>query len=98
RLKTDTVTTEELERVKNRVVANDIFSRDRIRSMGFQIGRYTIATGSYKFLEEYPEKIASVTKQDIMRAAKKYFYEDNRTVGILVPVESTLHPNREEQK
>ena len=98
RLKKDTVTTEELERVKNRVVANDIFSRDRIRSMGFQIGRYTIATGSYKFLEEYPEKIASVTKQDIMRAAKKYFYEDNRTVGILVPVESTLHPNREEKR
>lgn len=87
RLKKDTVTTEELERVKNRVVANNIFSRDRIRSMGFQIGRYTIATGSYKYLEEYPEKITSVTKEDIIRVAKKYFYEDNRTVGILVPEE-----------
>jgi zinc protease len=94
RLKKDTVTTEELERVKNQVVANNIFSRDRIRSMGFQIARSTIATGSYKNLEEYPKKIASVTKEDIIRVAKKYFYEDNRTVGILLPVESTLRPNR----
>ena len=88
RLKKDTVTTEELERVKNQVVANNIFSRDRVRSMGFQIARSTIATGSYKYLEEYPKKIASVTKDDIMRVAKKYFYEDNRTVGILLPEES----------
>ncbi len=88
RLKRDTVTTEELERVKNQVVANNIFSRDRVRSMGFQIARNTIATGSYKNLEEYPKKIAMVTKEDIMRVAKKYFYEDNRTVGILLPEES----------
>jgi zinc protease len=87
RLKKDTVTTEELERVKNQVVASAIFSRDRIPSICHVLASYTITTGSYKFLEEYPQKIASVTKEDILRVAKKYFYEDNRTVGILVPEE-----------
>jgi predicted Zn-dependent peptidase len=27
-----------------------------------------------------------VTKEDVMRVAKEYFIEDNRTVGILIPV------------
>jgi zinc protease len=85
RLKTDTVTTEELERVKNQVVARNVFSRDRIHSVASQIARFTITTGSYDFVEKYPERIAKVTKEDIMRVAKKYFYEDNRTVGLLVP-------------
>lgn len=86
-LKKDTVTTEELERVKNQVVASAIFSRDRIPSICQALVSYTITTGSYKFIEEYPKKIVSITKEDILRVAKKYFYEDNRTVGILVPGE-----------
>jgi zinc protease len=100
-LKKDIVATEELERIKNQVVASNIFGRDRIQSVGFQLARYTITAGSYEFIEKYPERIAVVTKEDIIRVAKKYFYEDNRTVGILLPVESTLHredPTREERK
>jgi predicted Zn-dependent peptidase len=30
--------------------------------------------------------VQSVKKDDVQRVAKKYFTEDNRTVGILVPV------------
>ncbi len=30
--------------------------------------------------------IRAVTKEDVMRVAKEYLTEDNRTVGILVPV------------
>jgi zinc protease len=37
-------------------------------------------------LEKYVENIRAVTKEDIVRVAKEYFSEDNRTVGILVPV------------
>ncbi|MEO0093842.1 MAG: pitrilysin family protein [candidate division WOR-3 bacterium] len=87
-LKSDTVTTEELTRVKNQVIASSVFSRDRIPSIARAIGRYTITTGSYKFIEEYPKKIATVTKEDIMRVAKQYFSEDNRTVAILIPKEA----------
>ena len=87
-LKKVPVTAEELERVTNQVIAGSIFSRDRIPSIARVLGRYTITTGSYKFFEEYPKKISSVTKEDIIRVARKYFTEDNRTVGILMPKES----------
>jgi zinc protease len=36
-------------------------------------------------LETYVEQIRAVTKEDVMRVARQYFTEDNRTVGILVP-------------
>lgn len=86
-LKQDTVNTKELERVKNQVISNFVFAQDRIFSMGAAIARSTITTGSYKFFENYPEMISKVTKDDIRRVVNKYFFSDNRTVGILLPAD-----------
>jgi len=44
------------------------------------------SVSSWKLLEKYMERIRAVTKEDVMRAAKKYFSEDSRTVGTLIPV------------
>jgi zinc protease len=35
---------------------------------------------------KYLDGIRSVTKEAVQRVAREYFTEDNRTVGILVPV------------
>lgn len=85
RLKNDTVTQEELLRIKNQALARNIYRRERIQSVGYELARSVITTGSYDFIEQYPARIAQVTKEDIVRVARKYFYEDNRTVGILMP-------------
>ncbi len=85
RLKSEPVSDAELERVKNQVLADFVFSKDGVTRMGFEIAYAQIHAGSYTYLETYDEKIARVSKDDIMRAAEKYFTEDNRTVAVLVP-------------
>jgi predicted Zn-dependent peptidase len=39
----------------------------------------------WKLLLDYVKNVRSVTTDDVMRVAKQYFAEDNRTVGILLP-------------
>ena len=45
----------------------------------------------YRYLDTLLERIRSVTAEDVARVARKYFTEDNRTVGHLVD-------DREERK
>ena len=42
--------------------------------------------GSWKLKEDYMENIKKVKPEDVNRVAKKYLHEDNRTVGILIPI------------
>ena len=41
--------------------------------------------GGWKLIDAYVEGIRKVTPEDVMKAAKKYLHEENRTVGILIP-------------
>ena len=44
--------------------------------------------GDWRLINRYLESIRKVTPEDVVRVAKKYLNEDNRTVGILVPTKS----------
>ncbi|MEO0110543.1 MAG: pitrilysin family protein [candidate division WOR-3 bacterium] len=85
KLKEDTITTSELEKIKNQVLADFFFQQDRIRSLGFSLARWEILLNDYTFFQKYPEKIAAVKKEDIQRVLKRYFIEENRTVALLLP-------------
>ena len=41
--------------------------------------------GDWRLMDRYLEGIRKVTPEDVMKAARKYLNEDNRTVGILIP-------------
>ena len=41
--------------------------------------------GDWRLMGRYLEGIRKVTPEDVMKAARKYLNEDNRTVGILIP-------------
>jgi len=85
KLKTDQVTDEELQKAKNQIEAGFIMGQDSIFYQAMLLGQYeTIA--DWKILEKYVDNIRSVTKDDILRVARTYLNEDNRTVGILVPM------------
>lgn len=45
------------------------------------------ASADWKWAMEYDDKFDAVTPDDIMRVAKIYFNEDNRTVGRFIPTE-----------
>jgi zinc protease len=85
RFKTTPVADEELQKAKNQIEAGFIMGQDSVFFQAMQLGQYeTVA--NWKLLEKYLDGIRAVTKDDIQRVAKEYFSEDNRTVGILVPV------------
>jgi zinc protease len=84
-LQKDPVGTHELEKVKNLIEADFLFAQDSIFSQALLIGHYEIAAGWQK-VDDYLPSIQKVTPEDVQRAAQKYLIEDNRTVGILIPV------------
>ena len=85
RLKTELVTDEELQKAKNQAEATFIMSQDSVFYQAMQLGQFeTVA--DWRLVGKYLDGIRSVTKEAVQRVAREYFTEDNRTVGILVPV------------
>ena len=85
RFKTDPVTDEELQKAKNQIEAGFIMGQDSVFNQAMLLGQFE-SVASWKLLEKYVDNIRAVSKEDVMRAAKEYFSEDNRTVGILIPL------------
>ncbi len=86
RLRDGNFTVVELDRAKNQVFAQFIFRQDSPAGIGFSLGFWEIEGGGWQGINEYPEGIAGVTRDDIIRVANKYFTKDNRTVGYLIPI------------
>ena len=86
RIKKELVSDRELEKAKNQIMASFIMSQDSVFYQAMLIGRLETTGAGAKYLESYIDEIKKVTADDIQRAAQKYFIDDNRTVGILVPV------------
>ena len=87
KLKSAPVTDEDLQKAKNQIEASFIMGQDSIFYQAMLLGQFeTVA--NWRLLEKYVDNIRAVTKEDIQRVAKEYFSEDNRTVGILIPVKN----------
>jgi zinc protease len=85
KLKNAPVTDEELQKAKNQIEASFIMGQDSVFYQAMLLGQFeTVA--NWKLLEKYVDNIRAVTKEDVQRVARQYFSEDNRTVGILVPL------------
>jgi zinc protease len=86
KLKSAPVSDEELQKAKNQIESAFIMGQDSIFYQAMLLGQFeTVA--NWRMLETYVERIRAVSKEDVMRVAQQYFTEDNRTVGILVPLE-----------
>jgi zinc protease len=83
-IKKDGPTDFELQKVKNQLEAEFIMDQDSIFYQAMLIGIMEII-GDWKLKDSYLENIRKITAADVIRVAKKYLNEDNRTVGILVP-------------
>ena len=81
-LQRETVEQRELDKARNRTVANFVYEADGVTKLARQIGYYHIISGS-DYLRRFPERVAAVTAEDIQRVARRYFVPENRTVGRL---------------
>ena len=80
RLRREPVSEAELRRAKKQVAAGFLYAKDSIQNLSQQLGYYeTVA--SWRYVEEYPDRVKAVTAEDVRRVAEKYLVEETRTVG-----------------
>lgn len=88
KIKKEPVSDNELQKAKNQIEASFIMGQDSNFYQAMLIGKLETIGAGAGYLETYIDEIRKVTAEDIMRIAQKYFTEDHRTVGILVPLPS----------
>ncbi len=87
KLKTDTVTTWELEKIRNQLDADFIRGLSSNGGLAFRLAHTYAVAGDWRYLITSYEELKTVTAEDIMRVANKYFTPANRTVLTLVKTE-----------
>ncbi|MCX8030277.1 MAG: insulinase family protein [Thermodesulfovibrionales bacterium] len=85
KLKREPPTDREIQKAKNKIESSFIFSQDSNFSKGLYTGIFELH-GDRRLINKYLEGIREVTKEDIKKVINKYFIDDNKTVGILIPV------------
>jgi zinc protease len=85
RMGREPITERELQRVKNQIVADYIYSRDAIMWMAIILGDYQLTRGSWREFKLYPERIGQVTAAQVQDFCRNSLVADNRTVGTLLP-------------
>jgi predicted Zn-dependent peptidase len=92
RVKTEPVKSEELETLKNRMLLGYLRSLESNNAIAEQLA-YCSSVYRWQYLLEKPDIIRSVTSEDIMRVAKKYFTKENRTILTVDPKTATPPQN-----
>jgi zinc protease len=74
----------EIQKAKNQIESSFIMGQDSIYVQAMKYGMFEML-GDWRLIDTYIEGIRKVTREDVVEIAKKYFKEENRTVGILIP-------------
>ena len=85
KLKAEPVEDRELKKAANKYLSNFVFRQESILVQAFVIGYYD-GLISYEVVNQLPEMVRSVTKEQIMDVANRYLTAENRTVATLVPL------------
>ncbi len=78
------LTTAEVEKARQQIIAQVAFSRDGTSEVASQLSEAE-AVADWRFFSRYEENVRKVTPADVQRVARTYFKEDNRTVGHFIP-------------
>lgn len=74
----------EVERAQRQIAVQRAFARDGTFAIAQRLGEFE-AVGTWRLDEDYVERVAAVTVDDVRDVARAYLHEDNRTIGTLVP-------------
>ncbi len=85
KLKTASVSEQELARVKAQVVAGKVYEKDSIFYQAMQIGMLETTGFNWKHGDEFVDRVRAVTPEQVQAVAKKYFVDDHLTVAVLDP-------------
>lgn len=76
----------EIERAKQRVVAQSVFGQESSSDIAQMLGGAQVVNGDWRVALKYPAKIKAVTAEDVLRVARQYLGAGNHVTGWLVPV------------
>jgi zinc protease len=75
----------ELEKAKRSIIASFVFSKQSAAGMASSLASSYAATGDPYFDSRYVERVKSVTREEVRRAAQTYLRKEAGTVSILTP-------------
>jgi len=84
KIKTGGVTAEELERVRQQVLAAEAYRRDGTAAIVGELNEW-IAVGDWTLYVSFAQQMAKVTSADVQRVAGQYLDETQSTTGWFVP-------------
>ena len=84
-LKTKPVNNNELQRIKNQIIAQKTFEKDSIFGQASELGLLETIGIGWEKAENYTQAINAVTAEQIQQTAQRYFQEKNMTMAILEP-------------
>jgi zinc protease len=85
RLKKEPIADWELQKAKNTTRRNFINGLQSSLSRAVTMGQYTVYYNEPGLINARLDKVAAVTKEDVMRVANKYLVDTNRTIVVTMP-------------
>lgn len=85
RLRDEPVGAEELARIRNQLVAAKVYQLDSVFYQGMEIGKLETLGLGWQLIDEYLDRLAAITPEQIQAVARKYLVPENLTVAVLVP-------------
>jgi predicted Zn-dependent peptidase len=80
RLKTELVSSADLEKAKNQILRDFILSRQTAQSRAEELGYAAVVLKDPQLVNTELQRFLDVTSQDIQRVARKYFVPENKTL------------------
>ncbi len=85
-LKNTPVSAQELQRIKNQIIAQKTFEKDSIFGQAMELGLLETVGIGWKNTNNYANAINSITPAQIQQTAQRYFQDNNMTEAELIPV------------
>ncbi|NEV62792.1 M16 family metallopeptidase [Thiorhodococcus minor] len=85
RVQSEPVSQDELERVRNQVVAAKVYEKDSLFYQAMILGRLETIGLDWELSETYVDALAAVTPEQIQAVAQKYLRPERLTVAVLDP-------------
>jgi zinc protease len=74
----------EIRKAKNQIEFSFISEQDSVETLAERYGIFEML-GDWRSIDRYLDGIRNVKPEDIVKVARRYFTEDNRIVGVLIP-------------
>ena len=77
------------------MIASEVYQQDSIQRQATVIGSLETVGLGWQLMDEYNQRINSITAEQIREVARKYLVEEGLTVAVLQPLENKAQSNTE---